>query len=179
MSTEGFISTLRALCGPLQSPLSMRRSPTKMPSVQVMPTHLPVPRRIWAMKRVTVVLPLTPVTATMGIRPFSPGGNRVSTIASPTGREMPTEGCKVHAQARSGVDLDDHASLLAQGARDVLGDHVDAGDVQPHDLGGVDGRGRHGRMHALGDVDGRAAGAQIGVAADQHHRARPAEPTRA
>ena len=29
---------------------------------------------MWAMNRVTVVLPLTPVTATMGMRPFSPAG---------------------------------------------------------------------------------------------------------
>ena len=49
--------------------------------------------------------------------------------------------------------------------------HVDAGDVQADDLGGIDGAGRHGRMHPLGHVDGRAAGAQIGVAADQHRRA--------
>ena len=41
----------------------------KMPSVQVMPTRRPLPRRMWAMKRVVVVLPLTPVTATMGMRP--------------------------------------------------------------------------------------------------------------
>ena len=54
----------------------MRRSPMKMPSVQVMPTHLPVPRSTWAMNRVVVVLPLTPVTATMGIRPFSSVGKQ-------------------------------------------------------------------------------------------------------
>ena len=46
------------------------------------------------MKRVVVVLPLVPVTAAMGIRPSSPSGKSVATMASPTGREMPTEGCK-------------------------------------------------------------------------------------
>ena len=45
-----------------------------MPSVQVMPTFLPVSRRIRAIRRVTVVLPLTPVTPTVGIRPFSAAG---------------------------------------------------------------------------------------------------------
>ncbi len=44
------------------------------------------------MKRVVVVLPLTPVTATTGIRPFSPGANMLSMIASPTGRGFPDEG---------------------------------------------------------------------------------------
>ena len=46
------------------------------------------------MNRVVVVLPLTPVTATMGIRPISPRGKRISAIASPTGREMPTDGSR-------------------------------------------------------------------------------------
>ncbi len=46
------------------------------------------------MKRVVVVLPLTPVTATIGMRPFWPSGNSVSTIASPTGRGLPEEGSK-------------------------------------------------------------------------------------
>ncbi len=46
------------------------------------------------MKRVVVVLPFTPVTAQTGMRPSSPSGKRVATMASPTGREMPTEGCK-------------------------------------------------------------------------------------
>ena len=46
------------------------------------------------MNRVVVVLPLVPVTAAMGIRPSSPSGKSVAMIASPTGRETPTEGCK-------------------------------------------------------------------------------------
>ena len=78
---------------------------------------------------------------------------------------------QVHPQARGGVHLDDDSSLFAQRAGNVLCHHVDAGDVQPHDLGRIHGVGRHGRMHALGDVDGRAAGAQIRVAANQHRRA--------
>ena len=71
-------------------------------------------------------------------------------------------------QPGGGVDLDDHAALLVQRPGDVLRHHVDAGDVQADDLGGVDGGSRHGRMDPLGHVDGRAARAQIGVAADQH-----------
>ena len=46
------------------------------------------------MNRVVVVLPFMPVTAPMGIRPSSPSGKSVATMASPTGREMPTEGCR-------------------------------------------------------------------------------------
>ena len=41
----GFMSTAAALCGPLQSPRSIRRPSMKMPSVQVMPTRRPVPLR--------------------------------------------------------------------------------------------------------------------------------------
>ena len=44
--------------------------------------------------RVVVVLPFTPVTATIGIRPFWPSANMVSMIASPTGRGRPDEGSK-------------------------------------------------------------------------------------
>ena len=41
-----------------------------------------------------VVLPLVPVTATMGILAFSPLMNMLSTMASPTGRGLPNEGLK-------------------------------------------------------------------------------------
>ena len=41
-----------------------------------------------------VVLPLTPVTATIGTRPVSPSGKRSETIASPTGRGVPAEGSR-------------------------------------------------------------------------------------
>jgi hypothetical protein len=48
----------------------------------------------------------------------------------------------VHAEAGRGVDLDDRPASLADGRRDVGADEVDAGDVEPDDLGG-----------GLGDLD--------------------------
>ena len=133
----------------------------KMPSVQVMPTLRPVPRRMWAMKRVVVVLPLTPVTATIGIRPFSPSANSVSTIASPTGRGHARPKAPGASASRGGVDFDHDAALLFQRPADVQGHHVDAGDVQADHLGRFDRAGGHLGMDQLGHVDGRAAGAQV------------------
>ena len=93
-STWGCSSALRALRGPLQSPSSMRRPPTKMPSVVVSPTTRPPPPSRYFIRRVTIDLPFVPVTLTIGIRPLSSGGNNIPTIASPTGRGSPTEGLR-------------------------------------------------------------------------------------
>ena len=123
------------------------------------------------MKRVVVVLPLMPVTATTGMRPSSPSGKSVATMASPTGREMPTEGCKCIRKPGRRVDLDDHAALLFQRPADVGGHDVHAGDVQADHRGGLDGAGGHLGMDPLGHVDGRAAGAQVAVAANEDDRA--------
>ena len=161
-STAGFISTFRALCGPLQSPLSMRRSSMKMPSVQVMPTRRPVPRRMWAMKRVVVVLPLTPVTATMGMRPSSPVGkeqfdDRLADRAGNADRRL-----QVHPQARGRVDLDDHAALLVQGPADVARPPRRRRRCPGPPLAAAStARAATCGMHPLGHVDGRAAGAEI------------------
>ncbi|MFN8591966.1 MAG: hypothetical protein U0031_10955, partial [Thermomicrobiales bacterium] len=67
----------------------------------------------------------------------------------------------VHAEAGTGVDLDDRAALLAHRARDVRGDEVDAGDIEPDhhrrlprdfDVVGV---------NVVGAVDRGAAGAHV------------------
>ena len=92
--TEGLASTRRALCGPLQSPLSIFRPPTQIPSVQVVPTVAPPTVAMWERRRTTVVLPLVPVTAATGIRPSSPGAKSVSMIAAPTLRGLPTAGSR-------------------------------------------------------------------------------------
>ena len=60
--------------------------------------HMPVPTARpevltrWAIRRVTVVLPFTPVIAAIGIRPVSPSGKRLSTIACATGLGLPSLG---------------------------------------------------------------------------------------
>ena len=105
------------------------------------------------MKRVTVVLPLTPVTATIGIRPVSPCGeqhvdDRLADRPRHAHRRL-----QVHAQPRGRVDLDDHAALLLQRPADVPGDDVDARDVEADHLAPLrrpgrpprDGRGRSRR----------------------------------
>ena len=113
-----------------------------MPSVQVMPTVLPVPRTMWATRRVVVVLPLTPVTATIGIRPSSPGGKRVSRIASATGRAGPSAGSRCIRRSGLGSTSSDDAPRLLQGSADVAGDDVDPGHVEADDANGLDGAGR-------------------------------------
>ena len=93
-STSGCINTLRALRGPLQSPLSVCRPFTYTPSVLVMPTRSPCVRNKWEVRRTVVVFPLVPVTAMTGTRPSSPLGNIVAITASPTSRPFPNEGLR-------------------------------------------------------------------------------------
>ena len=73
-STRGCMSTAAALRGPEQSPVRMRSPLMYVPSVQVMPTLKCAVSYIWASSRVTVVLPLVPVTARIGMRAGAPSG---------------------------------------------------------------------------------------------------------
>src|SRR5438132_596586 len=59
-----------------------------MPSVEVTPTWWPTPRRIWLIMRTVVVLPLEPVTATIGMREGDPGQHLL--VAEPAAR-MPVD----------------------------------------------------------------------------------------
>ena len=93
-STSGCCNTLRALFGPLQSPVSMRSPCTYTPSVLVMPTRQPCCWNKCAINLTVVVLPLVPVTATTGMRPLSLLPNMVWMMASPTARPLPNEGDK-------------------------------------------------------------------------------------
>ena len=70
---------------------------------------------------------------------FAPRKSR-STIASPTGARRAAGRLQVHPQARRSVDFDDHAALLLQRPADVVGDDVDAGDVQADHARRVDRR---------------------------------------
>ncbi len=63
-----------------------------MPSVVVMPTFLPAVFMMWAIMREVVVLPLVPVTATIGTRDGLPGGKSMSITARPTWRGCPSVG---------------------------------------------------------------------------------------
>ena len=72
-STRGFCSTIRADLGPEASALMTSRSSMTTPSVEVMPTLRPRPLKMWAIIRAVVVLPLVPVTATIGTRDGAPG----------------------------------------------------------------------------------------------------------
>src|SRR5918995_2243767 len=74
---------------------------------------------------------------------------------------MPLSGMGVHAEAGTGVDLNDPTTGLAHGAGDVGGDHVHSGDVEPDDHRrlprdlGVD------RVYLIGTVDRGAPGAHV------------------
>ncbi len=78
-STRGFCSTIRADRGPEASDRISSRSSMTTPSVEVMPTLRPMPLKMWEIIREVVVLPLVPVTATIGIRETAPGGKSMST----------------------------------------------------------------------------------------------------
>ena len=64
-----------------------------MPSVEVMPTLRPMPLKMWAIIRTVVVLPLEPVTATIGIRDGVPAGNSRSITGLATYCGSPSVGC--------------------------------------------------------------------------------------
>ena len=68
------------------------RSSTTTPSVEVIPTLRPMPLKMWAIIREVVVLPLVPVTATIGIRLGVPGGKSMSTTGLATYCGSPTVG---------------------------------------------------------------------------------------
>ena len=67
-STSGWRSTVRAAPGPVQSPASIMRSSTDMPSVEVLPGTRPAVRAMRASTRAVVVLPLVPVISATGMR---------------------------------------------------------------------------------------------------------------
>ena len=92
-STRGFCSTIRALRGPDASALISSRSSITTPSVEVMPTLRPMPLKMWLIMRLVVVLPLVPVTATIGIRLGAPGGNSMSTTGLAMNWGSPIVGC--------------------------------------------------------------------------------------
>ena len=92
-STRGFCSTIRAERGPEASARITRRSSMTTPSVEVMPTLRPRPLKMWAIIRLVVVLPLVPVTATIGIREVAPGGKSMSTTGLAMNCGSPIVGC--------------------------------------------------------------------------------------
>ena len=92
-STRGFMSTIRADFGPDASALMTSRSSMTTPSVEVMPTLRPKPLKMWAIIREVVVLPLVPVTATIGTREGAPGGKSRSTTGLAMNCGTPTVGC--------------------------------------------------------------------------------------
>ncbi len=66
-------------------------------------------------------------------------------------------GFEVHQQAGAGVHFHNGAALFVQRAGDVLRHHVDAGDVQPHHLGGQRGDVGHFGVHVVGAIHGHVA----------------------
>ena len=83
------------------------------PSVDVIPTLRPSPLKMWAIIRDVVVLPLVPVTATIGTRDGAPG--REEQVDDRLGDELGHADRRVgvHPEPRRGVDLDDGAAGLA------------------------------------------------------------------
>ncbi len=92
-STFGFWRTVEADRGPDESPFRTSRPSTKMPSVEVIPTLRPIPFMMCEIIRAVVVLPLLPVTATIGIRDGLPGGKSASITGLATYCGSPSVGC--------------------------------------------------------------------------------------
>jgi hypothetical protein len=98
--------------------------------------------------RATVVFPLVPVIDTVGMRDGVPGGNSRSTIADPTRRAAPPQGCACNRPVN-------------ERRRVILEHQIHSAEVEPHDAGGAFAHRRDPGMQRLGDVGGGAAGGEI------------------
>ena len=127
---------------------------------------------MWAIIRDVVVLPLVPVTATIGTRDGAPG--REEQVDDRLGDELRLAdgGVGVHPEARGGVDLADRAAGLAHGRGDVGADEVDAGDVEPDHAGRLLGDLDVVRVGVEGAVDRDAAGRHVAGERELDHLAR-------
>ena len=162
--------------GPLQSPVSRRRSFRYTPSVQVMPTRLPMQRRMWAIRRVVVVLPFVPVTAAIGIRPSLPWRpNIVPTIASPTGRPLPDDGSRCIRRPGAALISTMMPPCCSSGRlmswQTTSTPAISRPTIRTPSADNSRGFACFG-MDQVGDVGGRATGAQVGISANQHDLAR-------
>jgi hypothetical protein len=132
--------------------------------------------------RDVVVLPLVPVTATIGIRAAAPGDRLGDEL------RLADRGVRVHPEPRRGVDLADGAAGLADRLRDVGADEVDPRDVEPDHpgrllgdldvlgvrlVGAVDGDAAGGHVAGEGELDHQPLGRDVGhleaLVADQRH----------
>jgi hypothetical protein len=129
-----------------------------------------MPLKMWLIIRLVVVLPLVPVTATIGIRLGAPGGNSMSTTGLAMNCGSPIVGWCASG-SRGGVDLADRAAGLAHRLGDVGADEVDAGDVEPDHPGGLLGDLDVLRVRLEGAVDRDAAGGHVAGERELHHLA--------
>ena len=169
-STRGFCSTIRAERGPDASAFTTSRSSMTMPSVEVMPTWRPTPFMMCAIIREVVVLPLVPVTATIGTREGAPGGKSRSTTGLAMYCGSPTVGWVCIRKPGRGVDLADRAAGLAHRRGDVGADEVDAGHVEPDQPGGLLGDLDVVGVCVEGAVDRDAAGRHVAGQGQLDHR---------
>ena len=141
-----------------------------MPSVEVMPTWRPRPFMMCAIIRDVVVLPLVPVTATIGTRAGRAG--REEQVDDGLGDELRLTDRRVgvHPEPGRGVDLADRAAGLAHGRGDVGADEVDAGDVEPDEARGLLGDLDVVGVGVEGAVDRDAAGRHVAGERELDHR---------
>src|SRR5260370_19478659 len=145
-----------------------------------MPTCRPACRRMWPIMRTVVVLPLVPVTLTIGILRGAPGGSTRAMTAPATSRGAPLGRRQVHAQSWRRVDLDHGAGTHR--CRDVAEPDVDAAHVETDRGRGAPAHLGDLGMHLAGHVAARAPGREVGVApkpddlAGARHRARRVAP---
>ena len=171
-STRGFCSTIRALRGPDASDRITSRSSMTTPSVDVMPTFLPMPLKMWPIIRLRGGLAVG-----AGDRDDRDPGRR-------PGREhqvhhrfgdvlrLADRRVGVHPETGCGVDLADAAAGLADRLGDVGADEVDAGDVETDHPGRLLGDVDVVRVRLEGPVDRDATGRHVARSA----RASPASP---
>ncbi len=94
----------------------------------------------------------------------APVGSRPEELVQDRASDVPWSphrGVRVHAEAGSGVDLDDRPSRLAQWASDVGRDDVDPRHIEADDPGGQLGHRRHLGVDLLGPIDAGPARGEI------------------
>ena len=130
------------------------------------PDRAPLVASIAEISRTVVVLPLVPVTATSGMRPFSWGSNIEAIIASPTARPLPKDGCRCPPGAAfyfddtAALDLErfEHGFRRRRRPRRYPGQSCVPRRWPDLRVG----------MDLVGDVGCGAAGAQVGIVPQRH-----------
>ncbi len=117
-------------------------------------------------------LAVGPRDADNGDRVWALPGKQIVNDCIPHRTPRPLSGKQMHPDSRGGIHLNHCPLPRQQGLSDILGNNVDAGDIQAEQTGNPAGQPYIFPMYQVGDICGCAAGRQVGVVPQVYHLAR-------